>query len=93
LYDPTTGKVDFGAFRFKYLHMSCGAGLRYDTPVGPIRLDFAYRIPFLQLLGCASGSDAAYANSKCKEADPTFGVQPTIFGFPAAFAFGIGEAF
>ena len=92
VYDPTTRKLDFGAFRFKYLHMSCGAGLRYDTPVGPIRLDIAYRIPFLQLLPCANGSDAAYANSKC-HGDPTFGVQPTLFGIPVALAFGIGEAF
>ena len=26
-------------------HLSCGAGARYDTPVGPIRLDIGYRIP------------------------------------------------
>ncbi len=79
-------------FRFRYLHMSCGAGLRYDTPVGPLRLDVAYRIPFLQLLGCENGGDAAYLNSKCR-GDPTFGLQPTIFGVPAAAALGIGEAF
>ncbi|HZU84235.1 MAG TPA: BamA/TamA family outer membrane protein [Polyangiaceae bacterium] len=28
-------------------HLSCGVGLRYETPVGPIRLDVAYRIPAL----------------------------------------------
>jgi outer membrane protein insertion porin family/translocation and assembly module TamA len=28
-------------------HLSCGLGLRYKTPVGPIRLDIAYRIPGL----------------------------------------------
>jgi outer membrane protein insertion porin family/translocation and assembly module TamA len=28
-------------------HLSCGAGARYDTPVGPIRLDAAYRVPGL----------------------------------------------
>jgi outer membrane protein insertion porin family/translocation and assembly module TamA len=84
--------LDKGAFRFNYLHMSCGAGLRYDTPVGPLRLDVAYRIPFLQRLGCATGSDAAFANSKCG-GDPTFGVQPTIFGVPLALALGLGEAF
>jgi outer membrane protein insertion porin family/translocation and assembly module TamA len=90
-------------FRFRYLHMSCGAGLRYDTPVGPVRLDIAYRIPFLQLLGCATGGDAAYAQSKC-HGDPTFGVQPTLISWtqhngtvrgslPVTLAFGIGEAF
>lgn len=29
-------------------HLSAGAGLRYDTPVGPVRLDAGYRIPGLQ---------------------------------------------
>lgn len=29
-------------------HLSCGGGARYDTPVGPIRLDVGYRIPGLQ---------------------------------------------
>ncbi|HXN32626.1 MAG TPA: BamA/TamA family outer membrane protein, partial [Polyangiaceae bacterium] len=28
-------------------HLSCGVGLRYKTPVGPVRLDVAYRIPGL----------------------------------------------
>jgi outer membrane protein insertion porin family/translocation and assembly module TamA len=28
-------------------HLSCGMGLRYQTPVGPIRLDVAYRLPGL----------------------------------------------
>ncbi|MGD0676210.1 MAG: BamA/TamA family outer membrane protein [Polyangiaceae bacterium] len=90
-------------FRFRYLHMSCGGGVRYDTPVGPIRLDVAYRIPFLQLLGCPTAGDASHANSAC-HGDPSFGVQPNLFGttnskglpqggIPVALAFGIGEAF
>ena len=29
-------------------HLSAGLGLRYDTPVGPVRLDAGYRIPGLQ---------------------------------------------
>lgn len=29
-------------------HLSCGGGGRYDTPVGPVRLDVGYRIPGLQ---------------------------------------------
>jgi hypothetical protein len=28
-------------------HLSCGVGIRYETPVGPLRLDVAYRIPGL----------------------------------------------
>jgi outer membrane protein insertion porin family/translocation and assembly module TamA len=81
------------AFRFRYLHMSCGAGLRYDTPVGPFRLDVAYRLPYLQLLGCATQNEQVDPNAKC-HGDPTFGVQPEFLGVvPMAFAFGIGEAF
>lgn len=35
---------------FMRLHAACGFGPRYDTPVGPIRVDVAYRIPGLQNL-------------------------------------------
>jgi outer membrane protein insertion porin family/translocation and assembly module TamA len=58
-------------------HLSCGAGARYDTPVGPIRLDVGYRIPGLQY-----PSDATFEQ-----------IPPTLFGAPIAVAFGIGEAF
>lgn len=30
--------------RFTYPHLSCGAGARYDTPVGPIRVDVGWRL-------------------------------------------------
>ena len=58
-------------------HLSCGGGARYDTPVGPIRLDIGYRIPGLQ-----------YLSSSSFERPPD-----TLFGIPIALAFGIGEAF
>jgi outer membrane protein assembly factor BamA len=35
-------------FRFNRPHLSVGVGLRYETPVGPIRLDIGYRLPGLQ---------------------------------------------
>jgi outer membrane protein insertion porin family/translocation and assembly module TamA len=35
-------------FRFDHPHLSAGIGLRYATPVGPVRLDVGYRIPGLQ---------------------------------------------
>ncbi|HEX5098813.1 MAG TPA: BamA/TamA family outer membrane protein, partial [Polyangiaceae bacterium] len=35
-------------YRFNRPHLSAGLGLRYDTPVGPVRLDAGYRIPHLQ---------------------------------------------
>jgi outer membrane protein assembly factor BamA len=75
-----------GELRFNYLHASCGVGGRYDTPVGPIRLDVGWRVPWLQILG---QPDEAHAQAF----DSTFGVQPRILAQPIAIAFGIGEAF
>ena len=73
--------------RLSHLHLSCGVGARYDTPVGAIRLDLAYRIQPLQVLGYKDEA-AAY------DADPLNGApQPTFFGIPIAFSFGIGETF
>jgi outer membrane protein insertion porin family/translocation and assembly module TamA len=72
--------------RWSFLHMSCGAGVRYDTPVGPIRLDVGYRIPFLQVLGYSNESDAEKNN-------PGEGVQPRIFGQPLGVSFGVLESF
>lgn len=74
------------AFRFDHLHLSCGVGARYDTPVGPIRIDVGYRVQPLQVLGF-SNETAAYNH------DPSNGVQPTILGLPIAIAVGIGEAY
>jgi outer membrane protein insertion porin family/translocation and assembly module TamA len=62
-------------------HVSCGAGARYDTPVGPIRLDIGYRIPGLN----PNFDDQAVVAAEGKPG--------TIFGIPAAVALGIGEAF
>ena len=59
-------------------HLSCGAGARYDTPVGPIRLDIGYRVPGAQFLASASSFERP---------------PDTLFGIPIALAFGIGEAF
>lgn len=67
--------------RFDRLHLSCGAGARYDTPAGPIRLDIGYRIPGMQTL--TAGPAGSYG-----EGSPS-----TILGLPIAINFGIGEAF
>jgi outer membrane translocation and assembly module TamA len=75
-----------GSLRFNYLHMSCGVGGRYDTPVGPIRLDVGWRVPWLQILGRPNEFEV-------EAHDPTWGVQPRILGQPLALAFGLGEAF
>jgi outer membrane protein insertion porin family/translocation and assembly module TamA len=65
--------------RFTYPHLSCGVGLRYDTPIGPVRLDVGYRIPGVQVPVAEAAAVEAAAGS--------------FFGVPLAFAFGIGEAF
>jgi outer membrane protein assembly factor BamA len=65
------------SFRFDRPHVSCGLGGRYDTPVGPVRLDAGYRIPGMQVLGPDDGE----------------GTPPTLFGAPIAIHVGIGEAF
>jgi outer membrane protein assembly factor BamA len=72
--------------RFDHLHLSCGAGARYDTPVGPIRFDIGYRIQPLQVLGLRN-------ETAVWEADKTEGLPPRIFGLPLAISVGIGEAF
>lgn len=64
--------------RFNRPHLSCGGGARYDTPVGPIRLDIGYRIPGMQVIG----------------EDPTDEKAPIdFFGAPIAVHIGIGEAY
>jgi hypothetical protein len=73
--------------RLDRLHLSCGLGARYDTVVGPIRLDVGYRVQPLQVIGYRSEA-AAHADPSTNEV-----VQPTIFGLPIAIAIGIGEAF
>jgi outer membrane protein insertion porin family/translocation and assembly module TamA len=74
------------AIRLDHLHLSCGVGGRYDTPVGPLRFDVGYRIQPLQVLG--------YANEMAAfTADPSNGSQPLLAGIPLAIAIGIGEAY
>ncbi|MGB8329293.1 MAG: POTRA domain-containing protein [Polyangiales bacterium] len=49
--------MDFGdvnrgdVFRFNYIHAATGFGFRYQTPVGPIRLDFGFLLPRWQIVG------------------------------------------
>jgi outer membrane protein insertion porin family/translocation and assembly module TamA len=65
------------SFRFNRPHLSVGAGLRYDTPVGPVRFDIGYRVPGLQAPQGAADE----------------GTPDEVFGLPIAASFGIGESF
>jgi outer membrane protein insertion porin family/translocation and assembly module TamA len=43
--DVSPYKLDI---RLNRPHLSAGLGLRYQTPIGPVRLDVGYRVPGLQ---------------------------------------------
>jgi outer membrane protein insertion porin family/translocation and assembly module TamA len=58
-------------------HLSVGLGARYDTPVGPVRLDVGYRVP-----------GAQFPVGATFERPPD-----ELLGVPIALAFGFGEAF
>ena len=77
--DTSDVSAEQATFRFGYLHLSCGGGLRYDTPIGPVRLDVGYRIPGAQF---PDGADRRL------EGDPG-----DFFGAPIAVSVGLGEAY
>jgi outer membrane protein insertion porin family/translocation and assembly module TamA len=45
--DVGAGIMDFN---FAELHLSIGAGLRYASPIGPVRVDLGWRVPGMQKL-------------------------------------------
>ncbi len=66
--------------RVNFPHLSTGSGLRYDTPVGPVRVDVGYAIPGAQVFGTTI--------------DPRREGQPsTVLGAPIAVNIAVGEAF
>ncbi|MES1189168.1 MAG: BamA/TamA family outer membrane protein [Myxococcales bacterium] len=67
------------SFRFNRPHLSVGVGLRYDTPVGPVRFDLGYRVPGLQ-------APAGAADEAVPKPFP-------LFKLPLAVSFGIGESY
>lgn len=76
---------DVGHVRFNVPHLSVGPGLRYQTPVGPLRLDIGYRVPGAQALGRSSLSAEEGGNAT-----------GTLFGvdwLPVAINIALQEAF
>jgi outer membrane protein assembly factor BamA len=74
--DASDVSPERGDLRLDRPHLSCGLGIRYDTPIGPVRLDVGYRIPGLQA-------------PKGTEVDPAklFGKLPVAFAFGIGEAF------
>ncbi|WP_437654240.1 BamA/OMP85 family outer membrane protein [Sorangium sp. So ce1182] len=74
-------------------HLSAGVGLRYVTPVGPLRLDVGYRVPCMQVIGmCYQTMEEAKKDEKTwpdGEGNPSL-----LFNvLPIAVNLAIGEAF
>jgi outer membrane protein insertion porin family/translocation and assembly module TamA len=79
--DGSDASRDRFDIRLAYPHLSTGPGLRYKTPIGPVRVDFGWRIPGLQKLG--------------GELDPREEPPQFKFGISGPFALflSLGEAF
>lgn len=72
---------DLGRLQFKYPHLSVGPGVRYESPVGAVRLDLGIRVPGWQAIGM-------------DELPRSHGLErPVLGGLPAAINLAIGDAF
>ncbi len=98
--------LDFGAPFAP--HLSTGLGIRYATPVGPLRVDIGLRIPGLQVIGlaprCGIYDPSTVATlAPCQQGqrvptgggyiDPVYGQAGSLQGVPLAISLAIGEAF
>jgi outer membrane protein insertion porin family/translocation and assembly module TamA len=75
--DVSPNRVDV---RLTAPHLSTGVGIRYTTPIGPIRVDLGFRVPGAQWFG----------EKPAGEGPPP---QPLVWNIPAALSLGIGEAY
>lgn len=84
--DSSDVSTEIAYVAFGSPHLSVGPGLRYNTPIGPIRLDVGYRIPGWQVRGGGAENDKTYypdiANIREFKNKPPF-----------AYHIAIGEAF
>lgn len=62
---------EVGQIRLDVPHLSPGFGVRYLTPIGPLRLDIGWRVPSLQALG-----ESRLPESEGRPGDDLFGFFP-----------------
>lgn len=82
---------DLGTLQFKYPHISVGPGVRYESPVGAIRLDVGIRVPGWQAIGKDElprdhGLERPLLFASCTQ-------NGVCTGVPAAINLAIGDAF
>jgi outer membrane translocation and assembly module TamA len=82
-------------FGFNYMVHAIGFGIRYRTPVGPVRLDLAFSPNASRFVGCAGYSGDVLL--ECGQIDPIT-KQPKLSRRndrinPFQFHFSIGQAF
>jgi outer membrane protein insertion porin family len=81
-----------GISDFDYMNHAVGFGIRYRTPIGPVRLDLAYSINPPHFIGFAgSFSDLLNAGPKPCETQPYNCIPQSISHFQ--FFFSIGQTF
>jgi len=84
--DASDVSPDVASIGFDAPHLSVGPGLRYRTPIGPVRLDVGYRVPGLQVRGAAADNAPFYF--------PDIAQLPEFRSkIPLAYHIAIGEAF
>lgn len=88
--DVTPGSPEL---RLDHPHISTGFGIRYKTPVGPLRLDLGVRIPGLQVIGETGDLGCIAKGEVCELAIVDEGDPDTLFGLPLALSLAIGDAF
>lgn len=91
--DASDVTLGVGEYRLDHPHVATGVGFRYQTPVGPLRLDLGLRVPGLQTVGEVDEGAACVETDLCgvllvEDAQPGL-----IFGAPMAIHIAIGDAF